>query len=65
MSLEEIVVDEGEKICGKSLADLAGDRFLSDAQVVAVGRGGELLIDTSGTLTVKPGDHLICLRQNP
>lgn len=65
MSLEEVVVREGEEICGKSLADLAGKRFLADAQVVAVGRGDELLIDTRGELTIEPNDHLICLKQNP
>jgi voltage-gated potassium channel len=63
MSLEEVVVHQGEPVCGKTLADLASDRFMADAQVVAVGRGGELLIDTSGKLTIEPDDHLLCLKQ--
>lgn len=64
MSLEEVVVGEGEEIVGKSIASLAGGQYLANAQVVAIGRGGKLLIDTTGALEVEAGDHLICLQQN-
>ena len=43
------------------MVDLAGDRYLADAHVVAIGRGDDLLVDTEGGLVVKAGDHLICV----
>ncbi|MFP4476706.1 MAG: potassium channel family protein [Desulfatibacillaceae bacterium] len=63
MSLEEIEVVPGDPLVGKNLKELAGPEYLPDMYIVAVGRGSELKVDTSGTLSIEPGDHIICLKQ--
>ncbi len=64
MSLEEIPVEEGGRLDGKTLRELAGPEFLPDMQVLAVGRGDRLLVDTRSELVIQGGDRLICLTES-
>ena len=62
INLEEIEVEAGAPYVGKRIKELAGDEFLPDMYIVAVGREEHLLLDTSGGVTIQPGDRLICLK---
>ena len=63
MSLEEVAIEDGGELVGKSLKDLAGAEYLPDYQILAVGRGDRLLVDTRGELKLAAGDRLICLTE--
>ena len=64
MSLEEVPVEDGDALAGKSLQELSGPEYLPDKYVVAVGRGSDLLMDTTGKLVVEANDRIICLKQD-
>lgn len=64
MSLEEVAVEDGDQLAGKSLRELAGPEYLPDLQILAVGRGDDLIVDTRGELQIAPGDRLICLTES-
>ena len=60
LAIEDIVVEPGSEMAGRSLAELdIRGRF--DVTVLAVIRAGELVVNPQGDFVLQPGDQLIVL----